>query len=63
VFTITYDVKPRDTVSTIAYWFEQKGYGVQFAANLQVIDLNKNLLVPGALVSITNGVMRIQSPA
>ena len=63
VSTITYDVKQGDTVSTIAHWFDQQGYSRQFAANLQVIDLNRNLLVPGALVSISNGVMTIQSPA
>ncbi len=63
VSTITYDVKQGDTVSTIARWFEQRGYSRRFAANLQVIELNKNLLVPGALVSIANGVMTIESPA
>jgi len=63
VSTITYAVKPGDTVSTIERWFEQRGYGVEFTANLLVIESNENLLVPGALVSLTNGVMTIESPA
>jgi hypothetical protein len=61
--TISYAVKPMDTVATIEHWFAQHGYGVQFTANLLVIESNKNLLVPGAIVSISNGVMTIQSPA
>jgi hypothetical protein len=60
--TITYAVKPGDTVATIAKWFDRHGYGVQFGANLQVIESNENLLVPGALISISNGVMTIHSP-
>jgi hypothetical protein len=52
-----------DTIATIERWFQQHGYGVQFTANLLVIESNKNLLVPGAIVSISNGVMTIQSPA
>jgi hypothetical protein len=63
VSTITYAVKRGDTVSTIERWFEQHGYGVEFTANLLVIESNKTLLVPGALVSLTNGVMTIESPA
>jgi hypothetical protein len=60
--TITYAVKKGDTLASIAEWFTQHGYGVQYDANLQVIDSNKNLIVPGALISISNGVMTIQSP-
>jgi hypothetical protein len=52
-----------DTIATIERWFAQHGYGVEFTANLLVIESNKNLLVPGAIVSISNGVMTIQSPA
>ena len=63
VTTITYAVKPGDTVSTIERWFERHGYGAEFTANLLVIESNTTLLVPGALVSLTNGVMTIQSPA
>lgn len=60
--TISYAVKPMDTIATIERWFVQHGYGVEFTANLLVIESNKNLLVPGAIVSISNGVMTIQSP-
>jgi hypothetical protein len=60
--TISYAVKTGDTVTSIAKWFDQHGYGVQFGANLQVIDSNENLLVPGAIISISNGVMTIHSP-
>lgn len=60
--TITYQVKKGDTVSSISKWFGQHGFAVQFAANLQVIEDNQNLLVPGALISISNGVMTIHSP-
>jgi LysM repeat protein len=60
--TITYQVKKGDTVSSIAKWFGQHGFATQFAANLQVIDDNQDLLVPGALISLSNGVMTIHSP-
>jgi hypothetical protein len=60
--TISYAVKQGDTVASIEKWFDQHGYGAQFAANLQVIDDNQNLLVPGAVISISNGVMTIHSP-
>jgi hypothetical protein len=63
VSTITYAVKAGDTVATIERWFERHGYGTEFTANLLVIESNRTLLVPGALVSLTNGVMTIQSPA
>jgi len=60
--TISYGVKKGDTVASIEHWFDQRGYGTQFAANMQVIEDNTNLLVPGAVVSISNGVMTIHSP-
>jgi hypothetical protein len=60
--TITYAVKTGDTIASIAKWFDQHGYSVQFGANLQVIESNENLIVPGALISISNGVMTIHSP-
>jgi hypothetical protein len=60
--TITYEVKKGDTISSITKWFGQHGFAVQFAANLQVIEDNQELLVPGALISISNGVMTIHSP-
>jgi hypothetical protein len=62
VVTVTYQVKKDDTVGSIQNWFDEHGYSAQFAANLQVIDDNQDLLVPGALVSISNGVMTIHSP-
>jgi len=62
LMTVTYAVKQGDTITSIADWFDLKGYGAQFAANLQVIEDNRNLLVPGALISISNGIMTIHSP-
>lgn len=60
--TISYEVKAGDTVQSIQNWFDAHGFGVQFAANLQVIESNEDLLVPGAIVSLSNGVMTIHSP-
>jgi hypothetical protein len=60
--TISYAVKKGDTLASIESWFDRHGYGTQFAANLQVIEDNQNLLVPGAVVSLSNGVMTIHSP-
>jgi len=60
--TLTYEVKAGDTVATIQSWFDSHGYAVQFAANLQVLEDNEDLLVPGALISLSNGVMTIHSP-
>jgi hypothetical protein len=60
--TISYAIEKGDTVSSVERWFDQHGYGTQFAANMQVIEDNENLLVPGAVVSISNGVMTIHSP-
>jgi hypothetical protein len=60
--TISYTVNKGDTLASIEKWFDEHGYGAQFAANLQVIDDNLNLLVPGAVISISNGVMTIHSP-
>lgn len=60
--TITYAVKRGDTVTSIRNWFDRHGYSAQFDANLQVIQSNTDLLVPGALISISNGVMTIHSP-
>jgi hypothetical protein len=60
--TVTYAVKKGDTVESIEQWFDAHGYAAQFEANLQVIEDNADLLVPGAIVTISNGVMTIHSP-
>lgn len=60
--TITYAVTPGDTLGAIGRWFVEHGYGRQYAANQQVITANQSLIVPGELISITNGVMTIKPP-
>ena len=40
----------------------EHGYGRQYAANQQVITANQNLIVPGELISIANGIMTIKPP-
>ena len=60
--TITYAVTPGDTLGAIGRWFVEHGYGRQYAANQQVITANQNLIVPGELISIANGIMTIKPP-
>jgi hypothetical protein len=55
-------VKPGDTLAIIAKYFDSQGFGAQYAANLGVIDSHTNLIVPGEVISITNGVLTIHAP-
>jgi nucleoid-associated protein YgaU len=60
--TITYIVKPGDTLSGIAKWFSLHGYGALYAANRSVIGSNPNLIFPGERITISHGVMKLSSP-
>ena len=57
--TITYTVKPGDTLSGIAEWFSLHGYGALYAANMSVIGSNPNLILPGERITISHGVMKL----
>ncbi len=57
--TVTYTVKPGDTLSGIAEWFKLHGYGALYAANAKVIGANPNLIFPGQRITISNGVMTL----
>jgi nucleoid-associated protein YgaU len=57
--SITYVVKPGDTLSGIAEWFKLHGYGALYNANRSVIGSNPNLIFPGEHITITDGVMKL----
>ncbi len=59
--TITYTVKPGDTLSGIAEWFSLHGYGALYAANMSVIGANPNLIIPGEHITISHGVLKLTS--
>jgi resuscitation-promoting factor RpfA len=61
--SVTYIVKPGDTLSGIAEWFKLHGYGALYAANAKVIGDNPNLIIPGEHITITNGVMKLSHPS
>jgi nucleoid-associated protein YgaU len=60
--TVTYTVKPGDTLSGIAEWFRLHGYGDLYAENVRVIGSDPNLINPGERITITDGVMRLSHP-
>jgi nucleoid-associated protein YgaU len=60
---ITYTVKPGDTLSGIAAWFNLHGYGSLYAANAAVIGGDPNLIKPGERITLGTGVMTLQPPA
>ena len=57
--SITYTVKPGDTLSGIAAWFWLHGYGALYEANKAVIGANPNLIFPGERITIAGGVMKL----
>jgi resuscitation-promoting factor RpfA len=60
--SVTYTVRPGDTLSGIAQWFKLHGYGALYAANAAVIGSNPNLINPGERITITDGVMKLSHP-
>lgn len=55
---IEYTVRPGDTLTGIAHWFKENGYGPLFTANEKVIGSNPNLIHPGQVLAIwPNGKM------
>ena len=61
--SITYTVKPGDTLSGIAEWFKLHGYGRLYNANQSVIGSNPNLIIPGERVTISHGAMSLHHSA
>jgi nucleoid-associated protein YgaU len=60
--SVTYTVRPGDTLSGIAEWFKLRGYGALYAANVAVIGSNPNLINPGERITIADGVMKLSHP-
>ncbi len=59
--TVTYTVKPGDTLSGIATWFKLHGYGNLYAANRSVIGSDPALILPGERITISHGVMSLHA--
>jgi LysM repeat protein len=59
--SVTYTVKPGDTLSGIAEWFSLHGYGSLYAANRSVIGSNPNLIFAGERITISHGVMSLHA--
>lgn len=57
--SITYTVKRGDTLSGIATWFKQHGFGDLYRANRAVIGRDPNLIRPGQRIRIRHGVMTL----
>ena len=54
---ISYTVRPGDTLSTIAAWFQLHGYQALYQANMAVIGANPDLIFPGQTITIANGTL------
>jgi nucleoid-associated protein YgaU len=59
--SVTYTVKPGDTLSGIAEWFSLHGYGSLYAANRSIIGSNPNLIFAGERITISHGVMSLRA--
>jgi nucleoid-associated protein YgaU len=59
--SVTYTVKPGDTLSGIAEWFKLHGYGSLYAANRSVIGSNPNVIFAGERITISHGVMSLHA--
>ena len=57
--TITYTVKPGDTLSGIATWFKLHGFGRLYDANKQVIGSDPGRIFPGERIRIRDGAMTV----
>ncbi len=58
--SITYTVKRGDTLSGIAAWFKQHGFGDLYRANRAVIGRDPDLIRPGQRITISHGVMELE---
>jgi nucleoid-associated protein YgaU len=56
---IKYTVRPGDNLSTIAACFDLNGYESLYQNNINVIGNNPNLIYPGEVILIVNGVMTV----
>jgi hypothetical protein len=54
---IRYTVQPGDNLSEIARCFDLNGYQALYQDNIKVIGANPNLIYPGQVFTIVNGVM------
>lgn len=57
--SITYTVVPGDTLVSIAAWFKQHGFEALYAANRAVIGDDPNLIRPGQVIRLSDGVMTV----
>jgi hypothetical protein len=60
---IKYTVRPGDNLSTIAACFDLNGYEALYQDNINVIGNNPNLIFPGEVITIVNGVMTVDPPS
>jgi hypothetical protein len=60
---IKYTVRPGDNLSTIAACFDLNGYETLYQNNINVIGNNPNLIYPGEVILIVNGVMTVDPPS
>ena len=59
---VVYTVRPGDTLTAIAAWFDAHGYGPLYAANKAVIGADPNLIRPGERITVANGGMVLEPP-
>jgi hypothetical protein len=59
---IKYTVRPGDTLSMIASCFQLNGYETLYQQNIAVLGPNPNLIYPGEVITIVNGVMVVTPP-
>jgi hypothetical protein len=59
---IKYAVRPGDTLSMIASCFQLNGYETLYQQNIAVLGPNPNLIYPGEVITIVNGVMVVTPP-
>lgn len=60
---VKYTVQPGDNLSQIARCFDLNGYEQLYQDNEHVIGANPNLIFPGQVITIVNGVMTVTAGA
>jgi LysM repeat protein len=60
---IKYKVQPGDTLTAIARCFDLNGYQAVYQQNEKLIGDNPNLIFPGQVFTIVNGVMTASEPS